>query len=161
MTLNIKRVLALPTPLVANTIYLVAVSATELKVVAVGATAADVRTSVVAADVDAKVSAAIGSLDLSNSAEFAATIAARDALVLSKSSFVFVADATGDSTVAAGSALYFYNKVANNYTKVAEYESMDVTIPNKGILEDLSDVAGVLNYKGTPIGTVQAGANEW
>lgn len=40
----------------------------------------------------------------------------------------FVADATGDTTVAAGAAMYFYNKTADTYTKVAEYESMDVTV---------------------------------
>lgn len=161
MALNIVRVLALPGTLVANTIYLVAESATELKVVTVGATAADVRTSIVAADVADMISDAIGALDLSNTAQFAADITARDAMTLTKSSFVFVADATGDATVAAGSAMYFYNTTGSTWTKVAEYESMDVVIPNKAILEDLSDVGGLLNYKGAPVGTVQAGANEW
>lgn len=161
MALIVSRVTALPVPLVANTVYLVAESATELKIVAVGATPADVRTTVVNSDVDSKITAAIGALDLSNSAGFAADIAARDALVLTKSSFVFVADASADPTVDAGAALYFYNQPAATYTKVAEYESLDVVIPNKAILEDLSDVGGKLMYKGIAIGTVQAGANEW
>lgn len=161
MALIVSRVTALPVPLVANTVYLVAESATELKIVAVGATPADVRTTVVSSDVDSKITAAIGALDLSNSAGFAADIAARDALVLTKSSFVFVADASADPTVDAGAALYFYNQPAATYTKVAEYESLDVVIPNKAILEDLSDVGGKLMYKGIAIGTVQAGANEW
>lgn len=185
MELNISRVLALPGTLVANTIYLVAHSATELKVVAVGNTPADVRTSIVSNDVDAKISAAIGALDLSNSALYVGDIAARDALVLTKSSFVLVADASADATVDVGAALYFYNSVTAAWTKVAEYESMDVIIPNKGILEDLGDMTGELSYKGKPVtpnravvadlgdkdgnltykgkavGTVQAGVQEW
>lgn len=188
MELNISRVLALPETLVANTIYLVAHSATELKVVAVGNTPADVRTSIVSNDVDAKISAAIGALDLSNSALYVDDIAARDALELTKSSFVLVSDASADATVNVGAALYFYNSVTDAWTKVAEYESMDVVIPNKDILEDLGRIAETdeltfngqvvtpkraivaelgengeeqLTYKGKAVGTVQAGVQEW
>jgi ribosomal protein S11 len=39
---------------------------------------------------------------MSNSVEFAADIAARDAMTLTKSTFVYVADATADETVSAG-----------------------------------------------------------
>lgn len=248
MALNIARVLALPDPLVVNTIYLVAVSATELQVVVVGDNVANVRKTILSADVDGKivtalataaadaaaktdaaqaaataaaaldatakadaaqaaaiaaaaadattkandaqaaailtaagdatakanaaladgktytdttVANAIGSLDMSNTAILAADIAARDALTLTKNSFVVVADASADPTVDVGAAMYFYNKSDDSFMKIAEYESMDLVIPNKAILEDLSDVNGVLHYKGDPIGTVVAGSNEW
>lgn len=226
-TLTIKRVLALPAPeeLSPNTVYLISKSATELQVVTVGNTTADVRSSIVGADVDSKistansaqtaalqgyadsaaaaaqaaaeataaagdtatlnaakayadagdtatlnaaksyadgaVSTAIGNLDLSNSAVLAADIAARDALELTKNSFVLVSDATGDATVDAGAALYFYNVANDTWLKIAEYESLDIVIPNKAILEKFGDVDGELWYNDAPVATVQAGVHEW
>lgn len=274
MSLNIVRVLALPAVLLANTIYMVSVSATELQVVTVGNSAADVRSTILTSTVDGKLSAlntalsgsiadaiqtaagdastksaaaqaaaiaaasqdatfkadaaeadaiaaaaadattkanaaqaaaaadattksdaaqaaaiaaaaqdattkanaaeanaktyadgvvssAIGNLDLSNSAQLVADIAARDALELTKNSFVLVSDATGDATVGTGAALYFYTLTTDSFLKIAEYESLDVVIPNKAILEAFSDVNDQLYYKGLPVATVQAGASEW
>jgi hypothetical protein len=109
----------------------------------------------------ADISGAIGNLDLSNSAQLAANIAGRDALVLTKNSFVLVSDATGDATVTAGAALYFYNTGDSSFLKIAEYESLDIVIPNKAILEQFSDVSGQLAYKGALVGTVQEGAHAW
>ena len=204
--LNIVRVLALPALLVANTVYLVAVSASELQVVTVGTVNTDVRkttikgdtqsaiatalagiglatsttlssdvnariaagiaaitidTGTLKTDVGAAISTAIAGLDLSNTSLFAANIAARDALVLTKSSFVMVADATGDTTVKLGAALYFFNVADSSWTKVSEYESQDVVIPNKELIEKFSIINGQLAYEGVVVGTVQAGANEW
>ena len=205
--LKINFVSALPGTLEANSIYLVASSATELQVVAVGKTAADVRktritteiatqiTTGIAAmrladstglsgdvttaintaiaainlssstqldtDVANKIATEIGKLDQSNTAVYAADIAARDALVLTKNSFVFVADATGDSTVETGSATYFYNKAASSWTKTTEYESLDVIFPNKEIVEKFSIIDNQLAYNGALVGTVQSGATEW
>ena len=248
MALTISRVSALPGTLVANTIYMVAVSPTELQVVVVGSSVSDVRKTILTTDVDGKITTAlataasdaqtkadaaqaaaiaaaatdattkadsaeadaiaaaatdattkanaaqaaaitaastdattkanaalasangytdttvanaIGNLDMSNVAILAADIAARDALTMTKNSFVVVADATGDPTVKAGAAMYFYNVADDSFMKIAEYESMDLIIPNKAILENMSDVAGVLHYMGEPIGTVVAGSNEW
>jgi len=226
-TLTIKRVLALPAPeeLSPNTVYLISKSATELQVVTVGNTTADVRSSIVGTDVDSKISAAnsaqtaalqgyadaaaaaaqaaaeataaagdtatlnaakayadagdtatlnaaksyadgavstaIGNLDLSNSAVLAADIAARDALELTKNSFVLVSDATGDATVDVGAALYFYNVADDTWLKIAEYESLDIVIPNKAILENFGEVDGELWYNDAPVATVQAGVHEW
>ena len=204
--LNIVRVLALPNPLVANTIYLLSLPANELQVVTVGATIDAVRKTVVKGDVTtmittalaaislgtsatlnsdvsariataiaaitidtgslktdvaSAINAAIAGLDLSNTSLFAANIAARDALVLTKSSFVMVADATGDATVKLGAALYFYNVADDSYTKVSEYESQDLVIPSKEIIEKFTIINGQLAYDGVVVGTVQAGANEW
>lgn len=165
MALNIVRVLALPTPVVANTIYLVGKTATDLQIVAVGSNITDIRKTPVVADINDAIVAAIGNLDLSNTVLFAADIAARNAMnTLTKSSFVFVADATGDPTVGTGSATYFFNVASvpgSQWTKVSEYESMDVVIPNKAILEKFSEVGGELLYGNKPLGTVVAGTMEW
>ena len=106
------------------------------------------------------VATAVGALDLSNSAVYAADIAARDALTLTKNTFVMVADATADATVDTGAALYFYNLATTSYVKVAEYESMDL-FPNQAVLQDLSDVGGQLYYKGAAVATVHNTVNEW
>lgn len=109
---------------------------------------------------DSAVSNAVAALDLSNSAVYAANIAARDALTLTKNSFVMVADASADATVETGAALYFYNLATTSYVKVAEYESMDL-FPNQAVLQDLSDVGGQLYYKGAAVATVHNTVNEW
>ena len=60
------------------------------------------------------------------------TIAERDALVLTTNTLVMVKDATGDSSVTSGAALYFYDADAtlptDVWTKVSEYESLDVVM---------------------------------
>ena len=65
---------------------------------------------------------------LSSEVYLAADIAARDALTLTVNSIVLVQDATGDATVTTGAALYFYSAALTTFTKVAEYESLDVVL---------------------------------
>lgn len=55
-------------------------------------------------------------------------IAERDALSPAVNTLVLVIDAAGDPTVGVGAALYAYNVSTQEYIKVAEYESMDVTV---------------------------------
>lgn len=180
--LEIKRVLALPDPLVADTIYLTpGAAAGSLIITVVGnnigrpksigldallATVAAQGTALaaVSGEIDTKIAAAIAALDPSNSALYAADITARDAMALAKNSFVLVADASADPTVDAGAATYFYNKdaaVGSRWTKVAEFESMDVNIPNKAVLDQLSDIDGLLAYRGAQVATVQLVTADW
>lgn len=56
------------------------------------------------------------------------TIAARNALNLTSNSLCLVLDATADSTVSAGAALYIYDAAGLEWSKVAEYEAMDVQL---------------------------------
>lgn len=177
---NVVRVNALPDPLAANTIYFVASGANGLQTVVTGNDASVVKsgltsgqvqglidssitsaTSSIQADVDTKIATAINGLDLTNVAEIVDDIAARDALTPTKNIFVLVVDASADATVEAGAALYFYIFDDETYVKVSEYESMDVIIPNKSILQDLGDDNGLLTYKGAAVGTVLAGTMEW
>lgn|SRR5690606_17457795 len=115
-------------------------------------------------------------------------IDARDALIqtLDRNAMILVLDASGDSTVDAGSALYAYSVVADEVYKVAEYESMDVALQwsaiqggpsstpaqidtavsqahthaNKAVLDKLSEVSGALRYGGNPI-TTEWATNNW
>lgn len=63
-----------------------------------------------------------------NMLEIVANIAQRDALQLTSNAMVLVTDATGDPTVTSGAAMYAYSAANDTFTKVAEYESMDVVI---------------------------------
>ena len=186
MALTISRVNALPETLAAETIYLVK-TGSELTLTVTGTTGAVVATTVSKADVNAAISTAIGALDVSNSVEFAANIAARDAMTLTKSAFVYVADATADATVSAGAAMYLYDLINTTWHKVTEYESLDLVLSwenitgkpvssvaaidnavslshihgNMNVLDLLTAESGQLFYNGEPVGGVISEGNEW
>jgi hypothetical protein len=118
---------------------------------------------------------------------FVADIAARNALEedLTQAVFVLVQDATGDPTVTAGAALYAWNPATTSWVKVAEYESMDVTLTwsaiqgrpasspaqidsavaathshtNKATLDKFSEAGGLVRFDGSPIPAEWNGAN--
>ncbi len=60
--------------------------------------------------------------------QIVADIAARDALALTVNSFVVVQDASADATVDAGAALYVWDNANTTYSKLSEFESLDVVI---------------------------------
>lgn len=186
MALTILRVNALPETLAAETIYLVK-TGTELTLTVTGNTGAVVATTVSKADVNTAIFTAIAELDMSNTVEFAANIAARDAMSLTKSTFVYVADATGDETVTAGAAMYLYDYGGETWHKVTEYESLDLVLiwdnitgkpnssvadiddavakrhshANMAVLDLLTAPDGQLLYNGAPVGGVSTNGNEW
>lgn len=186
MALTIQRVNALPGTLADETIYLVK-TGSELTLTVTGTTGAVVATTVSKADVNTAISTAIGALDMSNSVEFAANIAARDAMTLTKSAFVYVADATADATVSAGAAMYLYDLTNTTWHKVTEYESLDLVLSwenitgkpissveaidtavgnshiheNMNTLDLLGVVDGKLQYNGEDVGGVISNGNEW
>ena len=186
MALTISRVNALPGTLAAETIYLVK-TGNELTLTVTGNTGAVVATTVSKADVDTAISTAIGALGMSNSVEFAANIAARDAMTLTKSTFVYVADATADATVTAGAAMYLYDLTNTTWHKVTEYESLDLVLnwdsvtgkpnssvadiddavanrhshANMAVLDLLTAPGGRLLYNGEDVGGVITNGNEW
>ena len=63
-----------------------------------------------------------------NQTVIVADITERNALVLTKNTPVWVLDATGDTTVASGAALYLFNVANSTFIKLSEAESMDVTL---------------------------------
>lgn len=63
-----------------------------------------------------------------NSMQVVADITARDAIAPTSVTLALVLDATGDATVSAGAATYVWNEGPDTWVKIAEYESMDVTV---------------------------------
>ena len=119
------------------------------------------------------------------------TIAARDAdqANLGKNTLVVVTDASADPTVGSGSALYVYENGPDTYSKLAEFESLDVVLswaniqgkPNStpaqidnavaqrhthankvDVLDNLSDNGGQLFFNGAAVSqNPPFSANEW
>lgn len=118
-----------------------------------------------------------------------ADITARNALASDNfNQLVLVVDATGDGTVTSGSALYYFHNADNTWTKVAEYESMDVALnwasisgrptsavaliddavtkrhthANLATLDKFGESGGNPTYNGSPIGgSTQWGNTNW
>ncbi|GJN49431.1 hypothetical protein [Pseudomonas tohonis] len=138
--------------------------------------------------INALITEALSSLPTSGAPLiFVADIAARDALEedLTGPVFVVVTDATGDPTVTAGAALYGWNPTLEGWVKLAEYESMDVTLTwetiqgkptstpsqiddtvtkahthtNKSTLDKFSEAGGLLRFNGSPIPAEWDGVN--
>lgn len=108
-----------------------------------------------------------------------ADIDGRNALSLSANTFVLVTDATDDESVDSGAALYVWVEADEQFVKIAEYESMDVTVDwsdvqnrpsssvaniddavtkrhahaNSATLDLLGNSAGALTYNGSPVDT--------
>jgi len=118
-----------------------------------------------------------------------ANIAARntDKASTTASTMYLVTDATGDTSVSSGAALYFYNKTADSFTKLSEYESMDVVLQwaniqgkpnsaaaaidaavgnahthtNKATLDKLGESNGKLTISGVAVGNDEWATNAW
>lgn len=124
--IQIARVNALPATLEANTLYMVKSATTGLMEMTVtGNSASEVRHLINEAEIQSMINNSVSAF---SNIRLTADITARNALSLDHNSIVLVADATGDSTVNAGAALYFYDVVGNSFTKISEYESMDVVL---------------------------------
>lgn len=86
----------------------------------------------------------------STAAKVVNTIAERDALD-PKRGFVWVVDATGDSTVVTGGAMYLYNEATSSWIKTAEAESMDLIVKwddIQGKPEDITRAGNTFNTAG-------------
>jgi hypothetical protein len=172
-----EKVLALPGTLAANTIYFVAdgVDADLMEVYVSSSDGASARRVPTMADINTAIA---GATSAPNGIIVVNDITARDNLGHAlPSKMVLVVDATGDNTVASGAATYVND--GNTWIKIAEHESLDVTLEwasiqngptssvaaidlavtnshthaNKVVLDLLTAVGGGLNYNGTPVGT--------
>lgn len=120
-----------------------------------------------------------------NALQIADTIAARDLLPRGRNFLVLVIDATADTTVTTGSALYAYRESDDSFLKVSEYESLDVVIQwaniqgkptsspahideavtlrhthaNKAQLDKIGEDAEGLTYDGQPVASRWATLN--
>ena len=97
--------------------------------------------------IDQRIAIALATV---NQVEFAPDFATMQATTYPSNVTVFVGDASGDPTVDAGGAYYFYEKTTTTFTKVSEMESLDVVL----------DWANIQNGPGsTPSQIDQAVAN--
>lgn len=127
------------------------------------------------ADVQTMINSAISSV---SNYRVVADIAARNALNGEKS-LVYVKNATGDTTVKSGGATYIYDSATSAWVKTSEAESMDLvfswanlqdkpnssvvaidaavsnshTHANKTQLDGISELNGLLSYKGKYVTT--------
>jgi hypothetical protein len=134
------------------------------------------NSSMINALADARISTALSN---QNIVEIAADITARNALgsASTRNLLILVTNATGDATVSSGAALYAYNAGNTTYTKVSEYESLDVTLAwanitgapasapsliddavtkrhahtNSAVLDLLGESSGALTYNGQAV----------
>lgn len=179
-TYQIFKETALPGTLQPHSIYLVAPAARPdyVELYVTGASAATVKRVIDAALVQDMIDASMIAAG-SSALVVAADIAARNALAPTKNVQVLVLDATGDATVASGSATYVYQFSTTTWHKTSESESMDLAISwasvtggptsavadiddavtkrhahsNKTELDKIGEVAGELTYGGAAVKT--------
>ena len=92
-----------------------------------------------------------------SSLRIAPTIAARNGMSKTTNYLVLVVDATGDATVKSGSALYAMDKSSGTFTKVAEYESMDVVLRWSSIVDGPSSTPAQID---AAVGMAHSHANK-
>lgn len=79
-----------------------------------------------------------------NQVEYAADYAAMTAATYPSNVTVFVADASADPTVTAGSAYYFIEQSSGTITKISEFESLDLVLDWANIInKPVSTVAQI------------------
>lgn len=126
--LKIYRETALPSTLTPYSIYFIAPAARPdyVEIYVTDSTGAAKRV-INKADIETLIQAAVA-----NATELliVADIAARDALTLTTTRYVFVKNATGDTSVASGGATYLFdpNGTGNKWIKISESESLDVQV---------------------------------
>lgn len=124
---KIFRETALPGSLQPYSIYLVAPAAKPDYVEMYVTDASGTSTRRILNDVDIQ-SMIDATVSAANQIQILADITARDALSPTGSWYVYVKDATGDSTVATGGATYLWDTGTSTWVKISESESLDISL---------------------------------
>jgi hypothetical protein len=173
--LKIRKVNTLPGTYDPSTLYMVKSAESGLFDLYVSTDdGASARHLISKPEITSMINTAIASF---STVQVVATIAARDALNPTTTTQVIVVDATGDATVASGTATYVYDLANTTWVKISESESMDVVLQwsniqgkpssavadiedavdrrhshaNSSVLSGLSDIGGALAYGGAPV----------
>lgn len=124
--LKIFRETTLPVTLEAYSIYMVAPAARPNYVeIYVTDSLGAAKRVINQADIELLISNAITA---AKELYIVADIPARNALTPTYAQYVFVIDATGDTTVNSGGATYLYNTATSTWIKISEAESLDVIV---------------------------------
>lgn len=128
--LGIQRVTALPATPDPSTMYIVRSAHTGLvEIYFTSSDGNDVRHVINKDEIQAMINQyVVNATSTLSEVKIVATIAARNALNLTSNGLCLVLDATADTSVTGGAALYIYESGNLQWTKVAEYESMDVQL---------------------------------
>lgn len=128
--LNIERVTALPQTPRPSTLYIVkSVHAGLVEMYFTSSDGSEIRHVLNKDEVQSMINQyVVNATSTLTEIKIVANVAARNALNLTSNGLCLVLDATADSSVSAGAALYIYDAAALTWTKVAEYESMDVQL---------------------------------
>lgn len=132
-TYKVFKETAVPAQIEPNAIYLVAPAAQpgSLEIYVSDAAGTAVRKTLDATTVQSMIDTAIQAG--SGGLVIVDDIAARDLLAPTNGSQVLVIDASADATVSAGSATYVWRESTTSWIKIAESESMDLSLAWAGI----------------------------
>ncbi len=184
--INFHKVTVLPGALVADSLYFVQNGnyAETYLTNAAGVAKSIGNSAMIAAIVDSHINTALADFNI---VEIVADIQARGALSTARNLMALVLDATGDPTVTSGAALFAYRESTTQWLKIAEYESMDVTLtwasisgkPNAAValiddavnkrhahansiyLDKISEAAGQMTYNGQVVGSLNWSTTNW
>ncbi len=127
--IKISKETAVPSgaSIVANTIYLVSVSAdaSKMEIYMANSTGTALRRIPTDSDIQTLIDASVSGI---GSIQVVDDISDRNALSPTENIQVLVIDASGDPTVTSGSATYVYRLSTTSWIKTSEYESLDVTL---------------------------------
>jgi len=125
--IKISKETAVPTggSIAQNTIYLVSVGTDKVETYVSNSAGTALRRILNEADIQALIDASMAGI---SGVEIVADIVARDALTLTSNAMVIVEDASGDTTVDSGAALYGYKESDTSWRKLSEFESMDIVL---------------------------------
>lgn len=130
--MKVHKVNALPGTMEASTLYLVkSAEAGLLDLYVSSSDGLEARHIVSKTEIQSMVNSAVAG---ASNILVVADIAARNALAPTVITQAIVVDATGDATVKLGSATYVYDTVGAAWQKIAEHESMDLTLNWGGIV---------------------------
>lgn len=125
-TIKFAKVNVLPVTFAASTVYLVKDTDGNFSEFYISnATGSAVRRLPTRTDIQNMVNAAVAG---TSHIHVVADIAARNALAPTVVAQALVIDATADATVNAGAATYIYDPLTSTWSKISEYESMDVIL---------------------------------
>jgi hypothetical protein len=127
-TFKVFKETALPATLQPHSVYFIAPSGTPdlLEIFVTNAAGTTPHRHVInKSEIQTMIDASIGA---ANELTIVADIAARNALTPTRAVYVYVENATGDTTVASGGATYLYKMANTSWIKVSEAESLDVTV---------------------------------
>jgi hypothetical protein len=127
-TFRIFKETALPATLVPHSVYIIAPSSDPslVEIFVTNASGTTPHRHVInKVEIQTMIDASIGA---ANELTIVADIAARNALTPTRAAYVYVENATGDTTVSSGGATYLYKTADSSWVKVSEAESLDVTV---------------------------------